>query len=110
MQLKDKCIGSHILTSIKLLDDKCLRDVKYKRFGKIFEMCLYFDVKTNKDVWRIKTLALRESQYMGYTLKNEKMVLSFYAPSKYVDLLTVISHDNYPLFNNTLLNEKTLGS
>ena len=103
MQLKDKCIGSHILTSIKLLDDKCLQDIKYKRFGKIFEMCLYFDVKTSKDVWRIKTLALQESQYVGYTLKEEKMVLSFYSPSKYVDLLTVISRDDYPIFNNALL-------
>lgn len=110
MQLKDKCISSHILTDFKLINDKCLSDIKYKRFGNIFEMCLYFNIKTSKDVWRIKTLALKESQYMGCKLQNEKMVLSFYAPSKYVDLLTVLNHDEYPLYHNTLLNEKTLGS
>lgn len=110
MPLKDKCIASHILTDFKLMEDKCLIDVKYKRFGNIFEMCLYFNAKTSKDVWRIRILASKESQYMGCKLKDEQMILSFYAPSKYVNLLTVLNDDNYPLYHNTLLQEKTLGS
>ena len=110
MSLKDKCIASHILTDFKLMNDKSLTDVKYKRFGNIFEMCLYFNIKTSKDIWRIKILASKESQYMGCKLKEERMVLSFYAPSKYVDLLTVLNNDNYPLYNNTLIQEKTPGS
>lgn len=110
MSLKDKCIASHILTDFKLTEDECLSDVKYKRFGNIFEMCLYFDVNNSKDIWRIKILALKESQYMGCKLQNEKMILSFYAPSKYVDLLTVLNNDDYPLYHNTLIQEKTLDS
>lgn len=110
MSLKDKCIASHILTDFKIMEDKCLSDIKYKRFGDIFEMCLYFDVKTSKDIRRIKILASKESQYMGCKLQDEKMVLSFYAPSKYVSLLVVLNNDNYPLYNNTLIQEKTPGS
>jgi len=97
-----KCIGAHILTSTDLLNDKRLSDVKYKRFGKIFEYILYFDIKNSADINSILYKARKERQYIKHTLVDGKLSVSFYAQSKYVQLLTALSHKDYPLFNNLL--------
>ena len=101
-----KCIGAHILISLDLLKRKDLVDVKYRRFGKIFEYLMYFDVKNSEDINTILTIARKERKYMKNMLSDGKLVISFYAPSKYVDLLTAISHADYPAFNNLLDTKK----
>ena len=103
MSNRCKCIAAHILTHKDLIEDKDLIDVKYKRYGKIFEQDLYFNIKSDKQVNRLLYLARRESSYIRSICKVDTLVLVFYSPSKYVDLLTLLSNEKYPAYNNKLV-------
>ena len=84
---KESIAACYVITDVELLCHSALSDIKVKSRGNVVELWLYYLPKTKYDIYRIKKLCYKESQFILTRMKDGYFCAKFLAPSKYANLL-----------------------